>query len=110
MKVPLRERLFELEVDASSFGAGAVLLQENKQGIDHRTLQNFEVYVGLSVLPVRAFTDQNPLVFLFQMPNSNQRLMRWTLLLCDFNLQINYKNSKDNVLADASSRSLELAI
>lgn len=73
-------------------------MQENKQGIDHKALallfalQNFEVYVGLSVLPVRAFTDQNPLVFLFQMRNSNQRLRRWSLLLCDFNTCLAYED------------------
>lgn len=53
-------------------------MQENKQGIDHKVLalllalQNFEVYIGLSVLPVQVFTDHNPLVFLSQMRNSNQ--------------------------------------
>lgn len=127
------ERPFKLEVDASSCGAGAVLLQEDGHGVDHPVcyfsrkfnrhqthysttekealalllaLQHFEVYVGSSVLPVQVFTDHNPLVFHSQMRNSNQRLMRWSLLLQDFNLEISYKKGKENVLADNLSRAL----
>ncbi len=99
---------FKLEVDASATGAGAVLLQEDVHGIDHPVcyfsrkiseasvnystiekealalllaLQYFEVYVGSSSLPLVAFTDHNPLVFLSRMRNSNQRIMRWALII-----------------------------
>lgn len=111
----------------------SVLLQENEQRIYHPVcyfpkkfqkhhshystnekealalllaLQHFEVYVGSTVLPVQVFPDHNPLVFLAQIRNSNQQLMRWSLLLQDFNLQFHYKKGKDNVLADALSRAL----
>ncbi len=70
------------------------------------SLQHFEVYVGSSSIPVLIFTDHNPLVFLSRMRNANQRLMRWSLFIQDFNLEICYKKGKDNVLADALSRSL----
>lgn len=133
LAAPKFERPFKLEVDASSCGAGAVLLQEDDHGVDHPVcyfskkfnrhqthystiekealalllaLQHFEVYVGSSVLPVQVFTDHNPLVFLSQMRNSNQRLMRWSLLVQDFNLEISYKKGKENVLADTLSRAL----
>uniref|UniRef100_A0A669F703 Gypsy retrotransposon integrase-like protein 1 n=1 Tax=Oreochromis niloticus TaxID=8128 RepID=A0A669F703_ORENI len=133
LAAPNFERSFKLEVDASACGAGAVLLQEDGRGVDHPVcyfskkfnrhqthystiekealalllaLQHFEVYVGSSVLPVHVFTDHNPLVFLSQMRNSNQRLMRWSLLLQDFNLEISYKKGKENVLADTLSRAL----
>ncbi len=71
------------------------------------SLQHFEVYVGSSSIPVLIFTDHNPLVFLSRMRNANQRLMRWSLFIQDFNLEICYKKGKDNVLADALSRSFD---
>lgn len=123
--------LFKLEVDASATGAGAVLLQEDSQGIDHPVcyfsrkfdkhqlrystieketlalllaLQHFEVYVGGSSHPVVVYTDHNPLVFLSRMYNQNQRLMRWSLIVQNYNLRILHKKGSENVMADALSR------
>lgn len=103
-------RGFKLKVEASAVGAGAVLLQEDSDGVDppvcyfsrkfnkHQvqystieketltllwSLQYFEVYVGSSPLPVMVFTDHNPLVFLKRMYNHNQRLVRWALIMQD---------------------------
>lgn len=122
---------FKLEVGASTVGAGAVLLQDGEDGTDHPVayfsskfnrhqinystiekealalllaLQHFEVYVGSTPLPVVVFTDHNPLVFLSRMFNHNQRLMRWALVVQDFNLDIRHKKGSENVLADALSR------
>uniref|UniRef100_A0A8C5DT92 Gypsy retrotransposon integrase-like protein 1 n=1 Tax=Gouania willdenowi TaxID=441366 RepID=A0A8C5DT92_GOUWI len=132
LAAPNFDRPFKLEVDASMWGAGAVLLQTDENEVDHPicyfskkfnkhqvhystiekealamllALQNFEVYVGSSSQPVQVFTDHNPLVFLSRMRNSNQRLMRWSLLLQDFNVNILHKKGTENVLADALSRS-----
>ncbi len=118
-------------MDASGNGAGAVLLQEDDQGIDHPvcyyskkfnrhqvnystiekealalllTLQHSEVYIGSSPQPIDVYTDHNPLVFLQRMCNKNQRHMRWALVCQSFNLQINYKKGADNVIADSLSR------
>ena len=131
LAAPCFTRPFKLEVDASACGAGAVLLQEDDQAIDHSVcyfsrkfnkhqlnystiekealalllaLQYFEVYLGSSFQPIQVFTDHNPLVFLAHMRNSNQRLMRWSLLLQDFNLQIHHKKGTENVIADPLSR------
>lgn len=133
LAVPNYKRPFKLDIDASAVGEGAVLLQDNKDGIDHPVsyfsrkftfhqkrystieketiallyaLQHFKVYLGLSVEPILVFTDQNPLVFLSRMYNQNQRLMRWALIIQDYNLKICHKKGSENVLADALSRAL----
>ena len=67
-------------------------------------LQHFEVYVGSSASSVVVYTDHNPLVFLARMYNSNQRLMRWALLVQGYNIVIRHKKGVDNVVADALSR------
>lgn len=131
LAAPDVSRPFQLEIDASAVGAGAVLLQENIDGVGHPVsyfshkfnkyqlnystiekdtlalllaLQHFEVYVGSSPLPVVVFTDHNPLVFLSRMYSHNQRLMRWALIVQDFNLEIRHKKGSENMLADALSR------
>jgi len=38
------------------------------------------------------------------MKNKHQRLMRWSLILQEFDLEIKHIKGKDNVLADALSR------
>ena len=131
LAAPDHSRPFKLEVDASGAGAGAVLLQEDANGVDHPicyfsrkfnkhqmhystieketlslllALQHFEVYLGSSSLPVTVFTDHNPLVFLSRMYNQNQRLMRWALIMQDFNIQIHHKKGSENIIADFLSR------
>lgn len=131
MTAPDFAKLFKLEVDASGVGAGAVLLQEDAEGIDHPicyfsrkftkpqlnystieketlalllALQHFEVYVGSSSLPIVVYTDHNPLVFLSRMYNHNQRLMRWALIVQDYHLEICHKKGSDNIVSDALSR------
>lgn len=121
---------FKLEVDASASGAGVVLLQEDDRGIDRPVcyfpkkfnkhllryskvekealvlllaLQHFQVYVGSSQIPVLVFTDHSLLVFVARRRNGNQRLMRWSLLVQDFNLEIKHEKGTENALADALS-------
>ena len=68
------------------------------------SLNHFEVYVKGAGQPVQVFTDHNPLIFLHKMKNNNQRLMRWCLILQDYDLSIHHVKGSENVIADALSR------
>ena len=117
-------------VDASGVGAGAVLMQHDSKGIEHPicyfsckfnqhqknystikketlalvlALQHFDVYLNTTKYPIVVHTDHNPLVF-NKMKNHNQWLLRWGLLLQEYNMDIHQIKGKENVLADALSR------
>ena len=122
---------FKLQIDASDIGAGGVLLQEDNNGVDHPVcyfskkfnkhqknystiekeclalilaLQHFEVYVTSSSEPIVVFSDHNPLKFIHKMKNQNQRLLRWSLILQEYDIDIHHIKGKDNLIADTLSR------
>ena len=122
---------FKLAVDASDAAAGAVLLQDDDEGVEHPVcyfskkftksqqnystvekeclalvlaLQHFEVYVSSSSSPIVVYSDHNPLVFLHKLKDKNQRLLRWSLMLQEYSLDIRHIKGKDNVIADCLSR------
>lgn len=134
LAAPRLDKPFQLQVDASQVGAGAVLLQADEEGI-HRpvcyfskkfnkhqvnystiekealalvwALKHFEVYLESGVQPIVVYSDHNPLMFLHTLQNPNQRLMRWALFLQPYHLEIRHIRGVDNVVADALSRSCE---
>jgi hypothetical protein len=131
LTAPNFNQSFKLSVDASDVGVGAVLIQEDSNGIDHPVcyfskklnkhqrnystiekeclalilaLQHFEVYISSAPSPVVVYSDHNPLTFIDKMKNKNQRLLRWSLFLQEYNLNIRHIKGKDNLIADALSR------
>ncbi|CAB4005229.1 Retrovirus-related Pol poly from transposon, partial [Paramuricea clavata] len=131
LSAPDFNRPFKLAIDASDVAAGAVLLQEGQFGVDHPVcyfsrkfnkhqrnystiekeclalvlaLQHFEVYVSSTSVPLEVFSDHNPLMFLHKMKNKNQRLLRWSLVLSEYDMKMEHIKGRDNLLADCLSR------
>ena len=121
---------FKIAVDACDTGMGAVLFQEDDDKIEHPicyhsqkfnpheknystiekellgiilALKHFDFYVNGSQYPIEIFTDHNPLTFLTRV-TQNQRLLRWSLFLQSYDLNIKHIKGKENVIADALSR------
>jgi len=119
---------FSLAVDASDVAIGAVLFQV-VDGIEHPlccfskkldchqkrysivekealglilSVRAFSVYFGSA--PVRVFTDNSPLQFLQRMSTHNQKFLRWSLELDQYNLDVRHRPGKDNIFPDLSSR------
>ena len=133
LAMPDFEKPFLIHVDASDLGLGAVLMQDSVEKLEHPigyfsqkfnssqrnystsekealalilALQHFEFYVMPAKFPIDIYTDHNPLVFLNRVKNNNQRLLRWSLILQEYNLNITHVPGKQNVVADALSRGL----
>ena len=133
LAMPDFERPFIIHVDASDLGLGAVLMQESIEKLEHPigyfsqkfnksqknystsekealalilSLQHFEFYIVPAKFPIDIYTDHNPLVFLNRIKNKNQRLLRWSLSLQEYNLNIMHIPGRRNVVADALSRGL----
>ena len=131
MLVPNFQKQFMLMVDASGVGAGAVLMQFDSNEIEHPvcyfsrkfnqhqknyytiekenlalvlSLQHFDVYLNTTKYTIMLYTDHNPLVFINKMKNHNQRLLRWGLLLQEYDMDIRHIKGKENVIADVLSR------
>ena len=116
---PDYEKPFKLIIDSSDVGTGSVLVQEASDGLDHPvsyfskkflkyqknfSVEHFDVYLGSTPFKIKVYTDHNPLTFLKTMKNKNQRLVRWSLALQEYNLEIQHIPGSENVVADALSR------
>ena len=54
-------------------------------------LAHFEVYISSSAVhPIIVFSDHNPLTFIDKVRCKNQRLLHWSLMLQEFNIEIRH--------------------
>uniref|UniRef100_A0A2N9GYX5 RNA-directed DNA polymerase n=1 Tax=Fagus sylvatica TaxID=28930 RepID=A0A2N9GYX5_FAGSY len=128
MQAPDWSLPFELMCDASDYAIGAVLGQRkdkkphviyyasrtlNSTQMNYTTtekellaivfaLDKFRSYLIGS--PIVCFTDHAALKYLFTKKDAKARLIRWILLLQEFNLIIKDKKGVENVVADHLSR------
>ncbi|CAM4628940.1 unnamed protein product [Lepidochelys kempii] len=120
------DKPFVVFTDASDTGLGAVLMQEDEKGERHPI-----VYLSKKLLPreqhyaaiekeclamvwalkklepylfgrhFTVYTDHSPLTWLHQMKGANAKLLRWSLLLQDYDMDV---KGSANLIADALSR------
>ena len=53
-------------------------------------IQHFDIYISSSSKPTTVYTDHNPFIFLHKMKNINRRILNWSLMLQEYNLQIEH--------------------
>ncbi|XP_041439585.1 uncharacterized protein LOC121400486 [Xenopus laevis] len=129
LAAPDFSRRFLLQTDASNFGLGAVLSQVNGHGEEHPI-----AYLSRKLLPREAayatiekeclaivwalqklqpylygreftvVTDHNPLSWLQRVSGVNGKLLRWSLLLQQYNFTIQHRRRKEHHNADGLSR------
>ncbi|CAM5103968.1 unnamed protein product [Natator depressus] len=123
------DKPFVVFTDASDTGLGAVLMQEDEKGERHPI-----VYLSKKLLPreqhyaaiekeclamvwalkklepylfgrhFTVYTDHSPLTWLHQMKGANAKLLRWSLLLQDYDMDVVHVKGSANLIADALSR------
>lgn len=129
LRPPDWHKEFVVQVDASNRGVGAILAQRYEKDSEHpvcfisRKLKPVEQFLSTTekeclalvwslctlryYLTGRTFliqVDHNPLVWLDRVKDKNQKLLRWSLALQEFNFRVEYKKANAHTNADALSR------
>ncbi|GJZ17015.1 reverse transcriptase domain-containing protein [Tanacetum coccineum] len=91
---------FKIMCDASDYAVGAVLGQQLLAVV--YAFENFRPYLVLSKTIV--YTDHSALKYLLAKQDAKPRLLRWILLLQEFDIIIRDKKGVENLAADHLSR------
>ena len=67
-------------------------------------LRHYNVYLGSSPHATIVYSDHNPLMCVQRMKTDNQRLLRWSLALQEYDVEVRHIKRCDNVVADCLSR------
>ncbi|GFW70680.1 retrovirus-related Pol polyprotein from transposon opus [Trichonephila clavipes] len=124
LKLPNFQEQFNLFIDASGVGIGAVLNQNHRPiALASRTLKKdesnyivtececlaviwtlnkFKTYFG--TLPVKVITDHTTLTKLAIGKNLSSRMIRWALKLSEFNIEWELRPGVQNIVADVLFR------
>ncbi|CAM4525184.1 unnamed protein product [Lepidochelys olivacea] len=123
------DKSFVVFTDTSDTGLWSVLMQEDGKGERHPI-----VYLSKKLLPreqhyaaiekeclamvwalkklepylfgrhFTVYTDHSPLTWLHQMKGANAKLLRWSLLLQDYDMDVVHMKGRANLIADALSQ------
>ncbi|GJZ64861.1 reverse transcriptase domain-containing protein [Tanacetum coccineum] len=93
---------FEIMCDASDYAVGAVLGKQKELLAVVYAFEKFRPYLVLSKTIV--YTDHSALKYLLDKQDAKQRLLRWILLLQEFDVIIRNKKGAENLAADHLSR------
>ncbi len=124
---PAMDKVFDLYVDASLVGIGAVLMQDTKviamvskalnsaQRNYSATKREMNAVVWslmkferlLSCVRFVLHTDHQALTFLLTQRHVSPMMYRWIELVCSFDFVVKHVPGKENVIADALSRQYE---
>lgn len=128
--IPKMDLPFTITTDASGYAVGAVLSQDQGNGLQpvaymsHKmsgaerkypvheqellaiisALKDWRCYLHSSDQPVHIITDHRSLTFINTQPHLSARQTRWVEFLQDFNFIVSYQKGTENEVADALSR------
>lgn len=120
-----KENIFLLQTDASNYAVGAILSNGdgrpiayasrnlNKAEKNYPTIEKELLAIVWAVKHFRPYlygrsfkimTDHKPLIYLFNLKDPSSRLLKFKLILEEYDYEIEYVKGRENVAADALSR------